>query len=99
MTARLIAEVVGAGAALCSVFSFVPQLVKLIREKAGDELSVRMYLLTVTAFFLWTIYGLLLASWPLIVSNVVSLALSSAILTLRLRYRGREPPAPAKAPR
>ncbi len=34
-------------------------------------------------------YGVLLASWPLAVSNLISLALSAAILALKLRYRDR----------
>jgi hypothetical protein len=30
------------------------------------------------------------AAWPLVASNLVSLALSAAILLLKLRYRGRD---------
>ena len=81
---------IGAGAALCSVTSFVPQLVKIWREKASEDVSLGMYLLTVTAFSLWSAYGLMLKSWPLLAANLVSLGLSSAILALQLRYRGRK---------
>jgi MtN3 and saliva related transmembrane protein len=96
MGPSLIATVIGAGAALCSTTSFIPQLAKLWREKTGEAVSVRMYVLTVAAFSLWSAYGLLLGSWPLVVSNLISLGLSSAILALKLRYRGRrESPAAA----
>jgi MtN3 and saliva related transmembrane protein len=81
---------VGAGAAVCSVTSFVPQLVKIWREKASEDVSLGMYLLTVTAFSLWSAYGLMLKSWPLMAANLLSLGLSSAILALQLRYRGRK---------
>jgi MtN3 and saliva related transmembrane protein len=81
---------IGAGAALCSVTSFVPQLLKIWREKASEDVSLSMYLLTVTAFSLWSAYGLMLKSWPLLAANLVSLGLSSAILVLQLRYRGRK---------
>jgi MtN3 and saliva related transmembrane protein len=90
----VLVQIVGVGAALCSTTSFAPQLLKLWREKTGEAVSVRMYALTVTGFSLWSVYGLLLGSWPLVLSNVISLALSCAILLLKLRYRDREAEAP-----
>ena len=80
---------VGVGAALCSCASFVPQLVKIAREKSGEAVSIGMYLLTVTAFGLWSAYGAMLKSWPLLVANLICLALATAILLLKLRYKDR----------
>jgi MtN3 and saliva related transmembrane protein len=77
---------IGAGAAVCSTASFAPQVVKLLKEKTAEAVSLRMYVLTVTAFLLWSLYGVSLRSWQLILSNLASLALSSAILALKLRY-------------
>ena len=100
----VIVEAVGTIAALCSVTSFVPQLVKLAREKTGEAVSLQMYALTVTGFSLWSVYGLMLGSWPLVTSNLISLGLSFAILLLKWRYRDREagqtadPTHPAPAP-
>jgi MtN3 and saliva related transmembrane protein len=98
MTPPTLVEVIGAVAALCSTASFIPQLAKLIHERATEAISVRMFVLTVTAFSLWAVYGLMLGSWPLVVSNLISLALSGAILLLTLRFRAqdaaRERPAP-----
>jgi len=84
----ILADAIGAAAAVCSTTSFAPQLLKIWRDKQSGEVSVRMYLLTVGAFTLWSVYGLLLGSWPLLAANLVSLALASAILALQLRYRG-----------
>src|ERR1700679_2327758 len=92
----VLSDAIGAGAAVCSMTSFAPQLLKIWREKAGGEVSVRMYALTVGAFALWIAYGALLGSWPLVAANAVSLVLASAILLLQLRYRGRGPAAPAR---
>ncbi len=80
-------NVVGTGAALCSMASFTPQIVKIWRERDASSVSTRMFLLTVTGFVLWTTYGLLLGSWPIAVSNAVCLALSGVILTLKLKFR------------
>jgi MtN3 and saliva related transmembrane protein len=87
----LLPDAMGAAAAVCSTTSFAPQLLKIWREKASGAVSLRMYLLTVGAFALWSLYGSMLGSWPLLAANVVSLVLASAILALQLRYRGRAP--------
>jgi MtN3 and saliva related transmembrane protein len=84
----LIVDAVGVAAALCSMSSFVPQVVKIWRERDASSVSLRMYLVTVTGFALWTVYGVLLGSWPLIGSNLVSLSLAATILALRLRFGG-----------
>jgi MtN3 and saliva related transmembrane protein len=81
-----ITDVVGTGAALCSMASFVPQIVKLVRERDADSVSLRMYAVTVTGFSLWTAYGLMIGSWPIAASNVVCLSLSATILVLKWRF-------------
>jgi MtN3 and saliva related transmembrane protein len=83
---KLLINAVGTAAALCSMSSFVPQVVKIWRERDASSVSLRMYVVTVTGFSLWTLYGVMLKSWPLIGSNVVSLGLSAAILVLKLKF-------------
>lgn len=80
-------DIVGTLAALCSMASFTPQIIKIWREKDAASVSLRMYLVTVTGFSLWIAYGLLIHSWPVAASNVVCLALSGAILALKWRFR------------
>ena len=63
-------------------------------ERTAEAVSARMFMLTVAAFALWSGYGLMLRSWPLLASNLISLALAAAILLLKLRFRGRAPSAP-----
>jgi MtN3 and saliva related transmembrane protein len=89
LTPAFLMQITGVGAALCSTTSFAPQLLKLWRDKTGEAVSLRMYALTVAGFSLWSVYGLMLGSWPLAAANLISLALSSAILLLTLRYRDR----------
>lgn len=85
----ILLNVVGTAAGVCSMVSFVPQIVKIAREKDASAVSLRMYMVTVTGFVLWTAYGFLLKSWPVTVSNAVCLCLTAAILTLRWRYGGQ----------
>ncbi|MHB8284515.1 MAG: SemiSWEET family sugar transporter [Caulobacteraceae bacterium] len=83
---QLLINAIGVLAAICSMTSFVPQVVKIWRERDASSVSLRMYVVTVVGFVLWTAYGVLLKSWPLIGSNLISLALSAAILGLKLRF-------------
>jgi len=86
MTFEAIVNAVGTAAGLCSMASFVPQVVKIVREKRADGVALHTYMLTVTGFVLWIAYGVMLKSWPVAVSNAVNLVLSAAILVLRWRY-------------
>jgi len=43
---------IGLGAALCSMGSFVPQLIKIWREGDASAVSLRMFALTVAGFTL-----------------------------------------------
>jgi MtN3 and saliva related transmembrane protein len=82
----LVADIVGSSAALCSMTSFGPQIVKIWKERDASSVSLRMYLVTVTGFVLWTTYGVLIGSWPVIASNIVCLAMSGAVLALKWRF-------------
>lgn len=82
----VVANTIGTAAGLCSMVSFVPQIVKILREKDAEGVALHMYMITVTGFVLWTTYGVLLKSWPVAVSNAVCLLLTTAILILRIRY-------------
>jgi MtN3 and saliva related transmembrane protein len=84
---RWVANSVGTVAALCTIVSFVPQIVKIARERDASSVSLRMYLFTVTSFTLWTVYGVLLMAWPLILANAASLACAVTALFLKWRYR------------
>jgi MtN3 and saliva related transmembrane protein len=83
----LLINVVGTLAGLCSMASFVPQIIKIWRERDASGVSLRMFGVTVTAFVLWTTFGVLQGSWPIIVSNAVCLVLAGAIAGLRLKFK------------
>jgi MtN3 and saliva related transmembrane protein len=87
LAAAPIADVIGTAAGICSTSSFVPQVVKAWREGDTAAISKRMYVITVTAFSLWIVYGAMIASLPIVVFNVASLILSTTILILKVRRR------------
>jgi MtN3 and saliva related transmembrane protein len=80
-------EIVGYIAAFCTTFSFVPQALKTFRTRDVSGISLGMYSLFTTGIALWLVYGLLLKAWPIIIANIITLALASAILLMKIRYR------------
>jgi MtN3 and saliva related transmembrane protein len=85
----MLANLVGTAAALCSMSSFAPQIAKIWRDRDASEISLTMYLVTVTGFALWTGYGVLSHSWPVTISNIICLIMSGAVLTLKWRFSRR----------
>ena len=84
---NLLINAIGVAAGLCSMASFIPQILKIWRERDASAVSLRMFATTCTAFALWTLFGALQKSWPITLSNAVCLGLASAIVVLKLRYR------------
>ncbi len=82
----------GAVAGLCSVGSFVPQVLKIRREGDTRAISLRMYVMRVAGFLLWLGYGLALGSLPLIVFNILNLLLGGTVLALKVRGDARPGP-------
>lgn len=76
----------GVAAGLCSMASFVPQIVKIVRERDATGVSLIMYAVTIFGFVCWTTYGALSGSWPVMVSNAVCILLTVTIFALRLRF-------------
>ena len=71
-------------AATLSMISYVPQAWNIIRSRNTDAISLRMYVITVTGFATWLLYGILKGQWAIITQNVVCLSLSAFILTMKL---------------
>jgi len=78
---------IGFIAAFCTTVSFVPQAIKTIKTKQTKDLSLGMYSLFTFGILLWSIYGILLLNFPLIISNVITLGLTMTTLFLKVKYK------------
>jgi MtN3 and saliva related transmembrane protein len=79
----------GFAAAGLTTFAFVPQALLSLRTRDVSGVSLGMYCAFTGGVSLWLFYGLLLESWPLIVSNAVTLGLAVSILAMKLVYGRR----------
>ncbi|MCA0357618.1 MAG: SemiSWEET transporter [Proteobacteria bacterium] len=80
------AVLIGTLAALLSIGSFAPQILKTWRERDASAVSLRMYVVTVTGFACWLAYGVMIKAWPVVASNLACLLMSGAMLALKLRF-------------
>ncbi|NOT23866.1 MAG: SemiSWEET transporter [Nitrospiraceae bacterium] len=81
-------DLLGFAAGAFTTCAFWPQLQKTWATKSAGDVSMGMLAIFSTGVCLWLLYGLVLQSWPIILTNFVTLLLTGAILVLKLRYRG-----------
>ena len=74
-------------AAFLTTVAFLPQAIKTLRTRDTRSISLGMYVVFTVGIVFWLIYGFVLDSWPMILSNIVTLGLSTAILAMKLRWR------------
>ncbi|HOP07681.1 MAG TPA: SemiSWEET transporter [candidate division Zixibacteria bacterium] len=79
--------IIGLIAGALTTVSFLPQVLKTWRSRSTHDLSLSMYLAFSSGVVLWLVYGVMISSLPVILTNTVTLALTAVILALKLRYR------------
>lgn len=79
--------IIGAIAACLTTFSFVPQVLKVIKTKDTSGISLLMYLMSCLGIFLWMVHGLMIKDSALFYANLVTLILALIILVYKLKYK------------
>lgn len=84
-------DLVGYAAAALTTLSWVPQLRRTWRTRSASDLSTGMLAAFTTGVALWLVYGLAVGAAPVIVANVVTLALSLALMAMKVAFDRRRP--------
>lgn len=79
-------QIVGLVAGTLTSSSLIPQLIKTIKEKKAQDVSVGMLLVLMLGVATWVAYGLLREDLPIIITNSFSLLLNITMLVLRFKY-------------
>jgi MtN3 and saliva related transmembrane protein len=82
-----LATYVGIGAGVLTALSLLPQLVKVIREKSSESISLVMLIILLAGLAGWTWYGILKNDLAIILTNAFSLLTNLAIMVLTLRNK------------
>lgn len=84
------AEAFGAAAGTLTTAAFVPQVVKTIRSRSTRDISLTMWMMFWLGVVLWTVYGVILGRWAIIIPNCLTLVLAGIVLVIKLRNLGKE---------
>lgn len=77
---------IGFIAAILTTFSFLPQVLKVWKTRSAKDVSLGMYLILSIGVALWLIYGIFIVSWPMILSNALTLVLACMVLGMKLKF-------------
>jgi MtN3 and saliva related transmembrane protein len=84
---QLIVEIIGYLAAAGGTFLMIPQLYKSIKTKSVADISTTMFVVYSINCILWTIYGVFLASVPIIFCNAIAFFIGLAQLYIKAKYK------------
>lgn len=79
-------ELIGTVAAVITTFAWLPQVVKIYRERSTHDISLGTQAALFVGALMWGLYGILIVSWPLIGANVIGITLLGTIIAFKLRY-------------
>jgi MtN3 and saliva related transmembrane protein len=84
---------IGLAAAFLTTVAAVPQVVRCWRTRHVRDISLWQPVLLVFGMVLWLWYGIELGDPPLIIGNIVSLALNLTLIYLKLHFAYTDPQA------
>jgi len=84
--APAIVDAIGATGAILTTICWVPQAVKIIRDRDTRAISLSGTMLCTLGVLLWLVYGLAIVDGPLIGSSIVTFAMTATILVLKIRH-------------
>lgn len=79
--------ILGLVAGTLTTIAFLPQVVKTWQSKSAQDFSFGMLITFSVGVFLWLVYGLYKNELPIILANLITFALNSIIIVLKVKYR------------
>lgn len=73
---------------LCTMISYLPQTIKLLKTKKSSDLSINSWILWVVSSFSYTLYAIICSKdFMLIFETLLELFFCLVILLLAIKYR------------
>jgi MtN3 and saliva related transmembrane protein len=83
-------EAIGIIAGICTALSLLPQIIKIIREKKTQDISLFYLIVLLCGLALWTYYGFLRKDIPIIATNIFSMLLNITMIVLGVVYKKKK---------
>ena len=79
-------EFFGYFAALLTTLAFLPQLIKTLKTKKAEDVSLITLIMFLTGVLSWIIYGYRIASTPILLANLITFLLNLLILIFKITF-------------
>ena len=79
-------EFFGYFAAFLTTAAFLPQLIKTIKTKKADDVSLITLIMFLCGLLSWIIYGYQISSIPIVTANLITFLLNLLILISKLSF-------------
>jgi MtN3 and saliva related transmembrane protein len=86
MTSLPAHEILGFVAGALGLSAFVPQVIKVWRQRSTGDISLLTFSLLTVATVLWIVYAIIASALSLLLANALTLVLIVAILVAKLRF-------------
>jgi len=80
---------IGIAAGTLTSISLLPQVIKLYREKKGDNISIPYLAILIAGLAMWVVYGFSRKDIPVIATNIFSALVSLVTIFLGLKYKNK----------
>lgn len=80
-------QILGFVAGIFTAISLIPQIVKIVKEKKAQDISLTYLLILLFGIALWITYGIMRKDGPVIMTNVLSAIINIITIILGLRYK------------
>ncbi len=79
-------EIFGYLAAILTTVAFLPQLIKILKTKKAEDVSLVTLIMFICGVGSWIIYGYKISSLPILLANIITLILNLFILISKIYY-------------
>ena len=79
-------EIFGYIAAVLTTAAFLPQLIKTLKTKKADDVSLITLIMFIIGVLCWIIYGYSISSIPILIANLITLILNLLILISKIYF-------------
>jgi len=79
-------DIFGYFAAILTTSAFLPQLIKTLKTKKADDVSLTTLIMFIIGVLSWIIYGYEISSTPILIANLITLILNLLILISKIYF-------------
>ena len=79
-------EFFGYFAAILTTAAFLPQLIKTLKTKKADDVSLVTLIMFISGVGSWIVYGYEISSFPILLANIITFTLNLLILISKIYY-------------